>query len=97
MRIDVTGRALDLTDAIREHAETKAEKIHKHFDGVQHVEIVLDQTTPTEFFAETIAHVDKHDPFIGTATGTYISAVIDQRIDKATRQVQEHKERLRAH
>lgn len=97
MRIDVTGRRLELTPAIREHAETKSEKIHKHFDGVQHVEIVLDQDSPTEFTAEAIAHVVKHDPIVAKAHGEDIYAVIDQCIDKATRQVQEHKERLRDH
>jgi len=97
MRIEVTGRRLELTDAINEHVEKKAEKILKHFDGVQEIEIVLDQETPTEFSAETIVNVVKHDPFIGRATGNDVYTAIDQSIDKAARQVQEHKERLRDH
>ncbi len=97
MRIEVTGRRIDLTDAISEHAEKKAEKILKHFDGVQEIEIVLDQVTPTEFLAETLVHVVKHDPFIGKAKGADIYTAIDHSVDKASRQVQEHKERLRDH
>lgn len=97
MRIEVTGRRLDLTDAIREHSEKKAEKILKHFDGVQEIEIVLDQDSATEFSAETIVHVVKHDPFVGRATGEDVYTAIDHSVDKASRQVQEHKERLRDH
>lgn len=97
MRIEVTGRRLDLTDAIREHAEKKSEKILKHFDGVLEIEIVLDQSAPTEFSAETIVHVVKHDPFVGRANGEDVYAAIDRSVDKAARQVQEHKERLRDH
>jgi len=97
MRIEVTGRRLELTDAISDHAEKKAEKILKHFDGVQEIEIVLDQDNPTEFSAETIVHVVKHDPLIGRATDGDVYVAIDKSVDKASRQVQEHKERLRNH
>ena len=97
MRIEVTGRRIDLTAAISEHAEKKAEKILKHFDGVQEIEIVLDQDNPNEFSVETIVHVVKHDPLVGRASGADVYAAIDQSVDKASRQVQEHKERLRDH
>ena len=97
MRIEVTGRRIELTNAISEHAEKKAEKILKHFDGVQEIEIVLDQDSPNEFSAETIVHVVKHDPLIGRSSDADVYVAIDQSVDKASRQVQEHKERLRDH
>lgn len=97
MRIEVTGRRLDLTDAIEEHANKKAEKILKHYDGVLEIEIVLDQESATEFTAETIVNVVKHDPLVGKSRRQDIYAAIDASIEKASRQVQEHKERLREH
>ena len=97
MRIDVSGKRLALTDAITSHAEKKAEKILKHFDGITQIEIVLDQDSRDEFSAETLAHVVKHDPFVATATGNDVYGAIDQSVDRVVRQVQEHKERLRDH
>jgi ribosomal subunit interface protein len=97
MRIEVTGRRLDVTDAISQHAEKKVEKILNRFDGVQEIEVILDQDGPTEFTAETIVHVVKHDSIIGRAKGDDIYLAIDHAVDKAVRQVQQFKERLRAH
>jgi len=97
MRIEITGRRLELTPAITEHAEKKAEKILRHFDGVQEIEMILDQESSTEFSAEAIAHVVKHDPIVGAATEPDIYVAIDHAVDRAARQVQEHKERLRDH
>jgi putative sigma-54 modulation protein len=97
MRTEVTGRRLDVTDAIREHAEKKTEKILNRFDGVQEIEVILDQDGPTEFTAETIVHVVKHDSIVSRAKGDDIYLAIDNSVNKATRQVQEFKERLRAH
>jgi len=97
MRIEVTGRRLDVTDAIREHAEKKVEKILHRFDGVQEIEVILDQDGSTEFTAETIVHVVKHDSFVGRAKGDDVYLAIDHAVDKAARQVQEFKERLRSH
>lgn len=97
MRIDVSGKRLELTDAITAHAEKKAEKILKHFDGITQIAIVLDQDSASEFSVETRAHVVKHDPFVATATGEDVYTTVDHSVDKVVRQVQEYKERLRDH
>lgn len=97
MRIEVTGRRVPLTDPITQHAQKKADKILQKFDGVSEIEIVLDQANPLEFSAETIVNVVKHDPIVGRASAEDVYAAIDQSVEKAARQVQEFKERLRAH
>lgn len=96
MRIEISGRALELTDAITSYAERKCEKLTKFYDGVQEIEAVLDQR-PHDFTAELIVHAVKHDPFIARAEGEDIYAAIDQAIDKMSRQLTDFKTRLRKH
>lgn len=96
MRIEVTGRALDLTDAISEYAERKCEKLLKYYDGVQEIEAVLDKEKE-DFTAELIVHAVKHDPFIAKANHRDVYAAIDEASDKMRRQLNDFKSRLREH
>jgi putative sigma-54 modulation protein len=96
MRIEISGRALELTDAITSYAERKCEKLTKFYDGVQEIEAVLDQR-PNEFSAELIVHAVKHEPFVARAEGADVYAAIDQAVDKMSRQLTDFKTKLRKH
>ena len=57
MRIDVVGRNLEVTDAIRQYAESKAGKLPKYFDGVQQITVTLskkDHHSSGDFDAELV-------------------------------------------
>lgn len=96
MRVDVVGKQIDVTDAIREYAETKAEKLVRYFDGTQLVTVVLDeQTKHKEFFVEVVVDVEKHDNFVAHARHGDLYACIDQAMDKAQRQLHDFKEKLK--
>ena len=41
MRIDVIGRHMEVTEAIRSYAENKAAKLTKFFDGTQQVRVYV--------------------------------------------------------
>ena len=41
MRIDVVGRHIQVTDAIREYAESKTSRLPRYFDGVQQINVTL--------------------------------------------------------
>lgn len=96
MRIEVTGKQLDLTDAIRDHAEQKAEKLPRYFNGVQEIDFVLEQLKHEEFQAEIQVDVVKHDTFVARARGTDIYGCIDQAVEKMTRQLRDFKEKLKS-
>lgn len=100
MRIEIIGRQLEITDPIRAYAENKCQRLLKFFDGVQEIEVVLDQERRDrreEFTAELILHVVKHDPIVAKAEGADVYASIDLAIDKASRQLTDHKQKLRTH
>lgn len=95
MRIDVTGKHVDLTAAMSQFAETKCEKLTKFFDGVQQISCVLDKAPHGEFLVEIIVDVVHHDDFITRVKGADIYASIDEAVDKAARQLRDYKEKLR--
>jgi putative sigma-54 modulation protein len=98
MRIDVIGRNLDITDAIREHAESKCEKLTKYFDGVQQITVRLSKEDHHQhglFGVELVVEVVKHDDFISTAHGEDLYTIIDQVAHKGVRQLTDYKEKLR--
>ena len=100
MRIEISGRGLEITDAIRDYADTKCQKLLKFYDGVQEIEVVLDQERRDhhdEFTAEIIINVVKHNPLVAKADGVDVYASIDVAIDKATRQLTDFKKKLREH
>lgn len=98
MRIDVIGRNLELTDAIREHAEQKSEKLTRYFDGVQQITATLvqeDHANHANFDVELVVDVERHENFVASAKGDDLYATIDQAISKASRQLTDYKEKLK--
>lgn len=98
MRIEVIGRNVDVTDAIRKHAESKASKLEKYFDGIQAIAIRLtkeDHQHHGKFGAELVIDVEKHDDFVSHATGEDLYGVIEAVIQKGSRQLTDFKDKLK--
>ncbi|HPO94071.1 MAG TPA: ribosome-associated translation inhibitor RaiA [Phycisphaerales bacterium] len=97
MRIDVIGKHLEITDAIRDYAHQKAERLTKIFDGTQQIRFYLEQTKDRagDFKVEVAVDVVKHQDFIATSLHKDIYAAMDDAVDKAQRQLRDYKEKLR--
>ncbi|MFN7020116.1 MAG: ribosome hibernation-promoting factor, HPF/YfiA family [Phycisphaerales bacterium] len=97
MRIDIIGKHLEITPAIRAHAEAKAEKLTKFFDGTQQVRVYLESPAgkAKEFKVEVAVDVVKHEDFIAHAQGNDLYHCIDECVEKASRQLRDFKEKLR--
>jgi len=98
MRIEVVGRNLEVTPAIREHAETKAEKLTKFYDGIQLITVRVSRESHHhhgEFGVEVVVDVQKHDDFVSNAKDEDLYAAIDAATQKSSRQLAEFKEQLK--
>ena len=98
MRIDVVGRNIEVTDAIRQYAESRGAKLPRFFDGVQQVIVTLTQTNAhhtTAFNAEFVVEAEKHKPFVSNAESPDLYAAIDLSVEKTERQLRDFKERLK--
>jgi putative sigma-54 modulation protein len=95
MDIIVTGKQFEITDAIRDYAREKANKLPRYYDRVAEIEIVISKPDNHEYDVELIVHVDHHDNFVARRRNEDLYACIDEANDKMTRQLKDHKERLR--
>ena len=98
MRVEVVGRRIEITDTIRVHAEAKADKLKKHFDGVQLVTVTISHEAGVKtdpFDVEVLTDVAGHEDFVGQARGTDVYGAIERAVAKCDRQLVDHKDKLR--
>ncbi len=99
MRINVIGlHGLEVTDAIRNHAESKVKKLDKFSDLFQLIEIKFwkENTAKESFSVEILIDVTNHPAFIAKADGHDLYLVIDDSISKVGRQLSDHREKMKA-
>ncbi len=90
MRIEVVGRHMTITDAIRQHAEEKTEKLSRFFDRIQSVNWTIEHRTTSSgdtFDVELIVDVEHHGDLISKDTGGDLYGVIDSVQHKGIRQL----------
>jgi len=92
MNIQLTGRHLEITPAIREYATGKFGKIKRHFDNVIDVNVIL-SVEKLKQKAEATVHISGKDVFV-ECDGENLYAAIDALVDKLDRKVIQHKEKL---
>ena len=95
MQITITGRHIEVTDAMREYASEKVAKLPRYFDRIQSIAVIADKHDSHAYEVEIIVTVEHADPFIGTQAHNDLYACIDDAVDKLERQLTDHKEKLR--
>jgi putative sigma-54 modulation protein len=96
LRIDFTDRHEQHPPSVRDYAMEKAEKIPRFFDGVNHVQIVLDRQHD-KHTAEMVVTAAPNLRFVGHSAEKTVLQAIDAAIEKLERQVIKAKERLKDH
>jgi len=95
MIINVTGKHIPVTDAIKRYAQDKVSKFPRYYDRVSEIDVVTDKHDHHAYQVEIIVHVEGHDPFIGSEHHDDLYAAIDAASAKCERQLSEYKERRR--
>ena len=94
MDIIITGRHLEVSDAIRQYTSEKVGKLPRYFDRVLEIEVVADKGENHSFAVEVIVHVEHHEPFVAKHRAEDLYACIDAATDKMERQLTDHKNKL---
>jgi len=98
MRTNIVGlHNIEVTDPIRNHAESKVKKLDKYRDLVQQIDIKFwkENTAKESFTVELVVDVINHGDFIAKADGHDLYLVIDDAIGKVGRQLNDHREKLK--
>ncbi len=94
MQVHVSGKHIHLTPPMEEYAGRKLEKLHKFYDQISKVDVIVGGEAK-DFDVEGIVHVGHHDPFVARSKGADFYACVDALVDKLTRQITEYKDRTR--
>lgn len=95
MQISVTGRHLDVTEALKAYVETKFEKLERHIDHVTDVHVIL-SVEKVEKKAEATVQISGAKLFAEDHQEDMYAA-IDGVVDKLNRQITKHKEKTTKH
>lgn len=95
MEIDITGHHVTITDGLREHVNTKFDKLQRHSDNLVDGHVIL-TVEKLEHRAEATLSVSGAKLF-ANATHEDMYAAIDGLVEKLDRQLIKHKEKRSDH
>lgn len=91
MLFTISGKHIDITEAIRKHAEQKTSKLPKYYNSVNQVEVIISGSKGGNTSVEIIARAEHSKIFIVNETGEDAYRCIDVAVHKLERQLRRKK------
>ena len=95
MIFTIKGKHIEITDAIRKHAEDKTSKFPRYYNNVSQVEVILDQTA-AGIKVEIIARAEHSEVFVVSETGQDAYTCIDLAVHRLQEKLRRRKTKQRA-
>lgn len=92
MNVTFTGRHVEVTDALRQYATEKLERLHRHYDKITNIHVVFDVEKLIQR-AEATLHVPHGGIIHAQADSEDMYNSIDSLFEKLERQVAKHREK----
>ena len=87
MLFTISGKHIEITEAIRKHAEEKTSKLPKYYNSVNQVEVIIDGSQGGNTRVEIIARAEHSKVFVGSETGEDAYRCIDMAVHKLESQL----------
>lgn len=98
MKLTIVAKHDRITDALKEYAEDKIDRLDHFFDRINSVHVLLDKTGDSNRCEIEIAAARGGHHFVASVTNDDdMHAAIDLCIDKSERQLKKLKEKIRSH
>ncbi len=96
MNTVVNAKHMDITDAMRDHIESKTAKLPKYHDGIHSVEVILGREAdlPT---TEIVVQANRKATFVASERSEDMYACFDQCFHKIIEQLRRYKDKMRNH
>ena len=95
MLFTISGKHIEITEAIRRHAEEKTSKLPKYYNSINRVEVIIDGNQGGDTSVEVIAKAEHSKIFVGTEAGQDAYRCIDMAVHKLERQLRRVKSKER--
>ena len=91
----ITGRHMEVTEAMRSYAEKKIARLKKFYNRLSEIEVIIDSEGQVNK-VEIIIWADNHPPFVVKYSNEDAYACMDTAVAKIERQLTRHKEKSRS-
>ncbi|MHC4703993.1 MAG: ribosome hibernation-promoting factor, HPF/YfiA family [Planctomycetota bacterium] len=95
MLFTITGKHIEITEAIRAHAQGKTAKLPKYYNSITRVEVIIDGNQGGDTSVEVIAKAEHGKIFVGTEAGDDAYKCIDMAVHKLESQLRRIKSKER--
>ena len=92
--ITIVARHLEITEAIKNYALQKAEKIKKFFEWILQIQVTLDIGGDNSHIVEMIVSVSRGPTMVAEAANPDMYRAIDLAVDKIESQLKKHKGKI---
>ncbi len=96
MKVDISGRHLLVTQAMKDYAREKTERLSRYYDRVQRIQVVMDVQGERKQ-VEVVVSLSRGSTVVAHANDSSMYAALDLAVDKCERQLTKLKEKLRDH
>lgn len=96
MELSISGRHVDVTDAMREHARERVEKLERYAPHLMRISITL-SIEGDRHAAEMVASVKRHSDLVAKCETHDMYEAIDQTVDKLDKQLRKVEDRVKDH
>ncbi len=95
MLFTITGKHIEITDAIKEHVQEKIEKLPRYYNSINRIEVIIEGSDGGKPCVEIIASAEHSNVFIAKETGDDTYTCIDIAVHKIERQLRRKKQKQR--
>ena len=95
MLFTISGKHIEITEAIKKHAEEKTSKLPKYYDSITQVEVVIDDSPGGNSSVQIMARGEHSKLFVVSETGDDAYKCIDIAVHKLERQLKKKKQKER--
>lgn len=95
MLFTISGKHMEITEAIKTHAEEKTSKLPKYYSSITKIEVIIDGESSGNTSVEIIASGEHSNIFIATEAGDDAYKCIDMAVHKLERQLRRKKTKER--
>ena len=95
MLFTITGKHIEITEAIKKYAKEKTAKLPKYYNSINQVEVIIDSSQGNNTSVEVIARGEHSKIFVVTEIGEDAYKCIDLAVHKLERQLRRKKTKER--
>ena len=95
MLFNITGKHIEITEAMRAHAQEKTAKFPRYYSNISRVEVVIENVNGGNWEVEIIARGKHSTTLIAKEDGQDVYACIDLAVHKIEKQLRRRKQKQR--